>query len=244
MSAIEWQETHELRPQEQSLAEACRVRGIDPDGLPVADLVVLVEDEVLNSLHDFLSEETTREHGGVLVGKPYWDAQRQQHFVVIHRAIPAFATQGSPVHLQFTAETWDYIAGIIEEELPGMAVVGWHHSHPNLGVFMSGTDRATQAAFYNHPWCVAIVVDPIAHRTGWFAGKECTPMRPEQIAVFKSHVEEEKVEPAHSIDVSAYRYGVYTSRSLRWLLPATLMVFFLAGALWFLARNRFQSGGV
>ncbi len=40
-------------------------------------------------------------------------------------------------------------------------VVGWYHSHPNLGAFFSGTDRATQRAFFNRPYSVGLVVDPV-----------------------------------------------------------------------------------
>ena len=42
------------------------------------------------------------------------------------------------------------------------AVVGWYHSHPGFGCWLSGTDCGTQQSFEQlHPRCVAVVVDPI-----------------------------------------------------------------------------------
>jgi proteasome lid subunit RPN8/RPN11 len=40
-------------------------------------------------------------------------------------------------------------------------VIGWYHSHPNLGAFFSGTDRQTQAAFFNHAYSLGWVIDPV-----------------------------------------------------------------------------------
>lgn len=41
-------------------------------------------------------------------------------------------------------------------------VVGWYHSHPGFGPWLSGTDIQTQQSFEMlHPRCVAVVIDPI-----------------------------------------------------------------------------------
>ena len=41
-------------------------------------------------------------------------------------------------------------------------VVGWYHSHPGFGVWMSGVDMNTQKSFEKlNERCVAVVVDPI-----------------------------------------------------------------------------------
>ena len=42
------------------------------------------------------------------------------------------------------------------------AVVGWYHSHPGFGCWLSGVDMNTQESFESlNPRCVAVVVDPI-----------------------------------------------------------------------------------
>jgi 26S proteasome regulatory subunit N11 len=41
-------------------------------------------------------------------------------------------------------------------------VVGWYHSHPGFGCWMSGVDQNTQQSFERlHPRAVAVVIDPI-----------------------------------------------------------------------------------
>jgi proteasome lid subunit RPN8/RPN11 len=50
---------------------------------------------------------------------------------------------------------------------PEANIVGWYHSHPNIGVFMSGTDMRTQQAFFYHDWSVSIVYDPVRQDIGF-----------------------------------------------------------------------------
>jgi proteasome lid subunit RPN8/RPN11 len=63
----------------------------------------------------------------------------------------------------------------------GKTVVGWYHSHPDLGVFFSGTDRRTQRAFFNQPHCIGLVVDPIGFQETWFIGPDSVELRNAQI---------------------------------------------------------------
>ena len=42
-----------------------------------------------------------------------------------------------------------------------LRVVGWWHSHPGIGCFLSGTDISTQKYFFPEAYQVALVVDPI-----------------------------------------------------------------------------------
>jgi proteasome lid subunit RPN8/RPN11 len=62
------------------------------------------------------------------------------------------------------------------ERLGDRIVVGWYHSHPNLGAFFSGTDRRTQRHFFNRPYSVGLVIDPVRGEEAWFVGPEATPL--------------------------------------------------------------------
>ena len=61
-------------------------------------------------------------------------------------------------------------------------VVGWYHSHPGFGCWLSGVDINTQSSFEKlHPRCVAVVVDPIQSVKGKVvidAFRNIDPMRP------------------------------------------------------------------
>lgn len=242
MSNIEWHDTEELEPVESSLEIFCRQNNVSWSKIRSTDgLIVLVEKKALQGLYDFLAHDTQREHGGVLVGRPYFDKIENRQFVVVQSAIPALETEGSSVHLQFTPQAWEYISGLIEEEYPSLVIVGWYHSHPGLGVFMSGTDRATQKAFYNHTWSIATVVDPIAHKSGWFYSSDCFPLGHENVIAYEEPVVQKPVaSPAHpemTPEEAEYLQSESFDR-LRWLLPiGLLMLSFLIGV-WYLGRDR------
>lgn len=71
--------------------------------------------------------------------------------------------------------------------------VGWFHTHPGHGIFMSSTDKANHA-MYSNPWQVALVLDPVHRTWGFFAGSECKPIREindnEQASVVRSNSKE------------------------------------------------------
>ncbi len=53
---------------------------------------------------------------------------------------------------------------------PDKKTVGWYHSHPGLGVFLSGHDLFIQRGFFGDQlWYIALVVDPISKEQGVFA---------------------------------------------------------------------------
>jgi proteasome lid subunit RPN8/RPN11 len=241
MTGIEWQKTDEYLPIYGSIRDFCRSNWIQMDKLyEEQGLIAFIEQQALEGLNDFLEHDLHREHGGVLVGKPFFDQDQNHYFTVIRTAIPAHETEGSAVHLQFTPDTWSYISGIIEENFPDLVVVGWYHSHPGLGVFMSGTDRATQAAFFDHAWNIAIVVDPIAHTNGWFSGKDCAPMGHSHVIPYELPIKAKPVDisleaPTKPMD-ELYRKSYL--RRLGWLLPfvAVLIIAGVAG-IWLLNKK-------
>ena len=85
----------------------------------------------------------------------------------------------SGVSLAMGTEIWDRARDLMART--GSMVVGWYHSHPNLGAFFSGTDRATQRAFFNRPYSVGLVVDPVRGEEAWFVGPASTPLRIESV---------------------------------------------------------------
>ncbi len=49
-----------------------------------------------------------------------------------------------------------------------LRIIGWWHSHPNLGCFLSSTDLLTQKYFFPKEYQVALVVDPIRNEFEFF----------------------------------------------------------------------------
>jgi proteasome lid subunit RPN8/RPN11 len=114
------------------------------------------------------------EVGGILVGNTYVDPSTGRYLVDIVGTLPAIGAHGTSTYFKFTPASWDYISRTRDRDFSGYITVGWYHSHPGLGIFYSNTDRASQKAFFTHPWSIGIVIDPVNEDFGCFVGPKST----------------------------------------------------------------------
>jgi proteasome lid subunit RPN8/RPN11 len=116
------------------------------------------------------------ERGGGLAGRYCVDPSGQR-FIVVTEAVPAPSAPSTAAHIDIRAEDWIDIKVAIARR-PDRRLLGWFHSHPGLGVWMSRTDRSTQRRTFGVDWQVGLVVDPwsgafrfhigpCARRAGW-----------------------------------------------------------------------------
>jgi proteasome lid subunit RPN8/RPN11 len=110
------------------------------------------------------------EIGAMLVGRPFEDEAGP--YLVIDGHIPARHTSAGAAHVTFTAETWTHALEEREKHFPESMMVGWAHTHPSYGVFLSGHDVFIHRSFFDTPWLVAYVVDPQSGADGFFAWKD------------------------------------------------------------------------
>lgn len=118
------------------------------------------------------SENTSVEICGVLVG--IWQRDDNGPFVRITESIRGEAAQSKFAEVTFTHETWAKINAQMDSTFLGLSIVGWYHTHPDFGVFLSDRDTFIQEHFFSGPGQVAHVVDPIRKTEGvfvWRAGK-------------------------------------------------------------------------
>jgi len=94
--------------------------------------------------------------------------------------VPAPQTIGTVAHLEFTPDSWLSIMNYASAQHSTENLVGWYHSHPNHGVFMSSIDMRTQTAFFSHSWCLSVVCDPIRREIGYFLGRNAKRVKPIQ----------------------------------------------------------------
>jgi proteasome lid subunit RPN8/RPN11 len=83
------------------------------------------------------------------------------------------ASQGG-AHVTFTQETWEHIYQIKDRDYPDDRIVGWYHSHPAFGIFLSDHDLFIHQNFFSSPLQVAWVYDPVSDEEGcfgWIDGK-------------------------------------------------------------------------
>jgi len=100
---------------------------------------------------------SSQEVGGLLIGRVFEVQKASDPVVVIEQSLESLDFQNSAVRLEMKTELWDRAHAAFEED---RCVVGWYHSHPNLGAFFSSTDRNTQRAFFSQPYSVGWVLDP------------------------------------------------------------------------------------
>jgi len=120
------------------------------DRAPMADLIA----------HAALTPEV--EVGGVLVG--YLGEDSSGRFVHVQAVIRAEQAREQGAHVTFTHDTWNHIHGEMDSRHRGLEIVGWYHTHPGFGVFLSEMDTFIHENFFNQPHHVALVYDPLSGR--------------------------------------------------------------------------------
>ena len=112
-----------------------------------------------------------REVAGVLVG-PRPEKQPDGRYVVhITDIIIAMHTRMHGASVTYTPESWRYIHDKLAERYPDeeAVIVGWYHTHPGFGIFLSGMDLFIHQNFFTQIWHTALVLDPVARKSGFFS---------------------------------------------------------------------------
>ena len=121
---------------------------------------------------DRRTEQNIVEQGGILLGEVFRDPLTTITYAVAEHAIAGRSARGTSGYIEMTHETWKEMFDEVDRLNTGLNIIGWYHTHPNsLDVFMSGTDKATQARVFNHDWQFAIVLNPHSQIWRSFYGK-------------------------------------------------------------------------
>lgn len=133
------------------------------------DVKIYIKQDVYKALEKFSCSDTGKELGSILLGN--YGVEHGKTHVIISDYIEAKYTDASASTLTFTHETWDYIHSEHENKFSDKKIVGWQHTHPNYGIFLSNYDMFIQENFFNLPFQVAYVIDPIQNLRGFFQWK-------------------------------------------------------------------------
>lgn len=133
------------------------------------DVKVYIKQDVYKALEKLSSSDTSKELGSIIIGDYCQELGKTN--VIISNFVEAKYTDASASTLTFTHETWDYIHSEHERLYPEKKIIGWQHTHPNYGIFLSNYDMFIQENFFNLPFQVAYVIDPIQNIRGFFQWK-------------------------------------------------------------------------
>ena len=130
------------------------------------DFRIALEEKVHKEIQKHAKENKQVEICGVLVGK--WGKDEKGPFVAISASIRGEAATNKFAEVTFTHDTWSKINAEMDKSYAGYNIVGWYHTHPDFGIFLSDRDRFIHENFFSEPGQVAYVVDPIRDIEGFF----------------------------------------------------------------------------
>lgn len=107
---------------------------------------------------------------GVLIGK------KSNKQILVDGVIAGKETSQGDAHVTFTQETWIHIHKEKAQKYTEESIIGWYHSHPGFGVFLSQHDLFIHNNFFSDPSHIAWVFDPVSDEEGcfgWINGEVC-----------------------------------------------------------------------
>ncbi len=125
---------------------------------------VLINGEVLRQIRQHARSSSKTEVCGVLIGGDGANGDR----IKISACIAGLNAAQAGTHVTFTQDTWEHIYKIKDSKFPDERIVGWYHSHPGFGVFLSDHDTFIHKNFFSSPQQVAWVYDPHSDEEGCF----------------------------------------------------------------------------
>ncbi len=135
---------------------------------PKSEITVQIREKVLKQIRKSC-KESQNEIFGYLVGlfNPNENHISIQSQIFVKNAV--MSSETSTYQISGTAGEFNKQFRKIKDEISeDLLVVGWWHSHINLGCFLSATDISTQEAFFPEINHVAMVIDPIQDTFAFF----------------------------------------------------------------------------
>jgi proteasome lid subunit RPN8/RPN11 len=131
----------------------------------------VLADGVMDAVLAHVGEDLEREVGGILAGRLTDDRAH------VELAVPALRAEGHRTNVTFTHDVWEDVLAKLDRDHPELRIVGWYHSHPGFGIFLSEYDQFIQQNFFPAEGMVALVVDPQTGASGWFATRDAATVR-------------------------------------------------------------------
>jgi proteasome lid subunit RPN8/RPN11 len=128
-----------------------------------AELQLRVHCQVVRQIRQHCRSSMKAEVCGVLIGS------EEDGMTTIQACIAGASAVQAGTHVTFTQDTWEHIYKVKDREYPELRIVGWYHSHPGFGVFLSDHDTFIHQNFFSSPQQVAWVYDPHSEEEGCFA---------------------------------------------------------------------------
>jgi proteasome lid subunit RPN8/RPN11 len=137
-----------------------------------ADLPIFLDHRTADAMERHALSDTSVELGGILLGKECVDEVTGAPFVWITQSLEAKHYANTQASFTYTHDSWEEISRERDQRYPDLDIVGWYHTHPSFGIFLSHHDLFIHQHFFVQPLQVAYVVDPIQQTRGFFQWRD------------------------------------------------------------------------
>lgn len=136
------------------------------------DLPIFLDRKPADAIERHALRDTSVELGGIMLGQECVDDQTGEPFVWVTECLEAKHYENTQASFTYTHDSWEEITRERDRLHPGLDIVGWYHTHPDFGIFLSGHDLFIHRNFFAQPLQVAYVVDPIRQTRGFFRWRD------------------------------------------------------------------------
>ncbi len=165
---VRYRQPERMRRPDRDRRMACLAYEVPgPDDLPV-----FLDRATADTIERHALRDTTVELGGILLGKECVDDQTGEPFVWVTRSLEAKHYENTQASFTYTHDSWEEITRERDRSHADLDIVGWYHTHPDFGVFLSSHDLFIQRHFFSQKLQVAYVVDPIRQTRGFFRWRD------------------------------------------------------------------------
>jgi proteasome lid subunit RPN8/RPN11 len=161
-----------MRPANNSslaLVKALKVEELilsDKNLETIPTISIHLSQNVHQTIADHAMSDLDHEVMGLLLGTV--KAEAGEFEVTIAQALPARATISTKVSVQLSYESWEYFIREKAQHYAELVTLGWYHTHPGFGAFLSGMDKFIHKNFFGKAWQIALVVDPTCQQWEFF----------------------------------------------------------------------------
>jgi proteasome lid subunit RPN8/RPN11 len=136
------------------------------------DLPIFLDRLTADAIERHALRDTSVELGGILLGKECLDDQTGEPYVWVTKSLEAKHYENTQASFTYTHDSWEEITRERDKLHPDLDIVGWYHTHPDFGIFLSSHDLFIHHHFFAQPLQVAYVVDPIRQHRGFFQWRD------------------------------------------------------------------------
>jgi proteasome lid subunit RPN8/RPN11 len=161
---VKYREPERRRRPDRDRRWACLAYEVaGPDDLPI-----FLDRMTADAIERHALRDTTVELGGILLGKECVDDETGEPFVWITQSLEAKHYENTQASFTYTHDSWEEITRERDRLHPDLDIVGWYHTHPDFGIFLSSHDLFIHRHFFAQRLQVAYVIDPIRQTRGFF----------------------------------------------------------------------------